>query len=394
MDETSALNTTQANTSRLPDWAVIFTPVFLVQLLLGLVSNLLLIALLVKASSVNGQNNINIYLYSMATNNLLCLFLSITLLISTVTKEWVLGQTMCSLNQFITYMVNLPQILLQMYISRERYKAVLHFFEWKPYSRRTYIQVAVVWITATCAGMLGLLQGGQIVGKEDGVISCYAPSRWFEERRLRPLAIAYVIGVCISCVLVVILGAVHYAYTFRELYIIKDIRARGQQVKLNHRDIPISWEAEVRSLKSMTCLFVFNIVPFMAAAVYFLVIAIIAINESRAYQEVDVPLLHVAILCIYLMPTASPLLLIAINKRFRMRMKDLFRWQLKPTNDSGPDAIRRATVAISQVSALPLHLHVNNGKAKETVIANTAVRPPFTKILYNTWTTESKEAEP
>ena len=377
MDETSALNTSQANTSRLPDLAVIFTPVLLLQLLVGLVSNLLLIALLVKASSVNGQNNINIYLYSMATNNLFSLFLTLTLLISTVTKEWVLGQTMCSLNQFITYMVNIPQILLQMYISRERYKAVLHFFEWKPYSRRTYIQVAAVWIKAIFTGVLGLLQGGQIVGKEDGVLSCYAPSRWFEERRLYPLVIAYVIAACITCTVAIIFGAVHYAYTFRQLYIIKEMRAHGQQVKLNHRDIPISWEAEVRSLKSMTCLFVVTIVPFIIGSVYYA--TTIVISEGRAYQEVDVPLLHVAILSIYWMPTASPLLLIAINKRFRMRMRDLFRWQLKPTNDSGPDAIRRATGAISQVSALPLHLPMNGAKE---VVSDVAFRPPFIKVLY------------
>ena len=332
MDETSALNISQASTnniSRLPDLAVIFTPVLFLQLLLGLVSNLLLIALLVKASSVNGQNNINIYLYSMATNNLLCLFLTLTLLISTVTKEWVLGQTMCSLNQFISYMAYIPQIFLQIFISRERYNAVLHFFEWKPYSRRSYIQVAAVWAFATCCGVLGPLQA------EDGVISCYAPSEWFEESRLRPLVIAFVLAGCITYIPLIIFGAVQYAYTFRQLYIIKERRAHGdQQVKLNHRDIPISWEAEVRSLKSMTSLFVVTIVPFITGYVHYAVIATIVISEGRAYGEVDVPLLHVAIYCIYLMPTASPLLLIAINKRFRMRMKDLFRWQLKPTNDS------------------------------------------------------------
>ena len=372
-------NTSQANISRLPDLAVIFAPVLLVQLFVGFVSNLLLIALLVKASSVNGQNNINIYLYSMATNNLLCLFLTLTLLISTVTKEWVLGQTMCSLNQFISYMANLPQIFLQIFISRERYNAVLHFFEWKPYSRRSHIQVAAVWAFATCCGVLGPLQGGEA---EDGVISCYAPSEWFEESRLRPLVISYgILAGCITYIPLIIFGAVQYAYTFRQLYIIKERHAHGdQQVKLNHRDIPISWEAEVRSLRSMTCLFVVTIVPFITAYVHYAVIATIVISEGRAYGEVDVPLLHVAIYCIYLMPTASPLLLIAINKRFRMRMKDLFRWQLKPTNDSGS----RATVTISQVSALPLHLHVNS-KAKEEGANTTVV------VLYDTWTTDGLE---
>ena len=225
------------------------------------------------------------------------------------------------------------------------------------------------------------------MGEEDGIFSCYAPSRWFEERRLYPLVIAYIIAACIACTVAIIFGAVHYAYTFRQLYIIKDMRAHGQQVKLNHRDIPICWEAEVRSLKSMTSLFVLTIVPFIIGYVYYIVITTIAISEGRAFQEVDVPLLHVPMLSIFWMPTASPLLLLAINKRFRMRMKDLFRWQLKPTNDSGPYTIRRATGAISQVGALPLHLHMNGKAIAKEVAPDVAFRPPFIKVLYNTWTT-------
>ena len=117
MEQTSALNTTElaANSSTatgLPELAVIFAPVLLVQLVLGLVSNPLLIALLVKASSVNGQNNINIYLYSLAINNLyiFSLFPALTLLISTMTKDWVLGQNMCSLNQFVVFAMSIPVI--------------------------------------------------------------------------------------------------------------------------------------------------------------------------------------------------------------------------------------------------------------------------------------------
>ncbi|KAL5467366.1 hypothetical protein EMCRGX_G031581 [Ephydatia muelleri] len=286
MEKTSALNTTELgeNSSAatgLTELVVIFAPVLLVQLLLGLVSNLLLIALLVKASSVNGQNNINIYLYSLAINNLLTLFPALTLLISTVTKEWVLGQIMCSLNQFVTYTVAVPHSFLQALISRERYRAVVHFSEWKPYSKITYIYVAVVWITAICSGVIGLVQGGQIVGTTEDVLSCYLPNRWMDERRLLPLVVVYLLGSFIGLTASLAFSTVHYAYTFKALYILKRNRIPMDPVMLGHMDIPaISFEAEL-----------------------------------------------------------SPLLLLAINKRFRTRIKDLLRWQLKPTNATGGDAM-------------------------------------------------------
>ena len=350
MEETSALNKSElaANTSEptvLPHVVEIFTPVLLVQLLVGLVSNLLLIALLVKANSVNGQNNINIYLYSMATNNLLSLFPVLTLLLSTVTKEWVLGQTMCSLNQYAICAVGIPYILLQVCISRERYRAVVHFSEWIPYSRRTYIHVAVVWICAICTGVMGVAQGGQIVGRTDDVLSCYTPATWFEGKFI-PVLIVVIIVLYTSTTACLAFATVYYARTFRELYIIKQIRLSHttQPMTLNQRDIPISWKAEVRTLKSVACMFFVSLVPFVTAYVYYIALAVVAIKEGKRFHEVDVPQLHVGVVCLYLTPAASPVLLIVMNKRFRMRMKDLFRWQLKPTSAVDPNPVSRNTV--------------------------------------------------
>ena len=343
MEKTSALNTTELgeNSSAatgLTELVVIFAPVLLVQLLLGLVSNLLLIALLVKASSVNGQNNINIYLYSVAINNLLTLFPALTLLISTVTKEWVLGQTMCSLNQFVTYTVAVPHSFLQAFISRERYRAVVHFSEWKPYSKITYIYVAVVWITAICSGVIGLVQGGQIVGTTEDVLSCYLPNSWMDERRLLPLVVVYLLGSFIGLTASLAFSTVHYAYTFKALYILKRNRIPMDPVMLGHMDIPaISLEAEVRTLKSMAFVFCFSMVPLLSCCGYVIAMTLVAISEGK---PANVPLLHVAMaVCAYFIPTVSPLLLLAINKRFRTRIKDLLRWQLKPTNATGGDAM-------------------------------------------------------
>ena len=152
------LNTSQnpnvSEVLQFPAIVRIFTPILFVERLVGLVSNILLLTLLAKARSF--QNGVNIYLCSMAVNNLMCLFPVSTSLVLSVTKQWVLGQTMCTLNQVHEYVL-CPTLCCT--CSRERYRAVLHLFEWKPYSRRTHLELGVMWTVAVVMGVLGVLQG-------------------------------------------------------------------------------------------------------------------------------------------------------------------------------------------------------------------------------------------
>ena len=60
--------------------------------------------------------------------------------------------------------------MLHVFISRERYRAVLYFLEWKPYSRRTLIDLGVMWTVAVVMGVLGVLQGSQIIGETDDTV--------------------------------------------------------------------------------------------------------------------------------------------------------------------------------------------------------------------------------
>ena len=115
MEINSSFNTSQNSSDssvlQFPAMVTMFTPIPFVELLVGVVSYILLLTLLVKARRF--QNNVNIYLCSMAVNNLLCLFSISTLLVLSVTKQWVLGQTMCTLNQAIMYMS-----VVQPYVAR------------------------------------------------------------------------------------------------------------------------------------------------------------------------------------------------------------------------------------------------------------------------------------
>ena len=330
-----SLNTSEdignrAASAELPALAVIFTPIFVVQMLVGLVSNLLLLILLIKATSVN--NNINIFLCSMAANNLLSLFLSLTLVVSTATQRWVFGQTMCAINQVIMYVVSIPNILLPAFISRERYRAVLHFFEWKPYTKRIHFKVGAVWMFAAGAGVVGLMQGGQVVGETDGVIYCYAPSRWLNESIFTPLYIMYLALGCVFGIATLAFGMVHYVYIFRELRAIKRNCTHSSTLPLrcNRQDIPIQWKSELRALNSVACVFFMTAVPFTAGSLHATAVAAVSIAKGITFAEADIPILHLVNLCSYLMPTASPMVLIIVNRKFRRRIKDLLKWQLKP----------------------------------------------------------------
>eukprot|EP00731_Ephydatia_muelleri_P031018 Em0022g532a len=342
----SESNRTNVSVELLPDLAVIFTPMFILQLLVGLVSNLLLFALLVKATNV--KNNINIYLCSMAVNNLLSLFLLLTLVVSTVTRRWILGPTTCTINQVIIYMVSIPTLVLPVLICRERYKAVIRFTEWKPYTRRTYLEVGVVWICALGGGMVGLFQGGQIAGETDGVISCYAPNRWLKER-LSPLFLAYMALGCVTGTGALLFGAIQYAYVFRALRVIKKDHtySSAPPLRRNCEDAPINWESELRTLNTMAFVFVMTAVPFTMGSSYGTAVAAVAITKGITYAEANVPLLQLASLFLYLFPTVSPMVIVMVNKRFRSRIKDLIRWQLKPDNVATCAAVIGNTDSIS-----------------------------------------------
>eukprot|EP00731_Ephydatia_muelleri_P037670 Em0532g2a len=343
----------------------IFTPILMVELLVGLVSNILLLTLLVKARRF--QNNVNVYLCSMAVNNLLCLFPVSTSLVLSVTKQWVLGQTMCTLNQAIMYLSVVPNLMLHVFISRERYRAVLHFFEWKPYSRRTHLELGVMWTLAVVMGVFGVLQGSQIIGETDDVISCYVPSRWTTEEQYLPVQIT---GLIIGSLIgpgSLLLCIVHYIYIFRQLHIIRKVHNSSGIMPpvLNRIDIPIQWESEVRALKSLATVFFMAVVPYIFGVnIFYAVVESIALIQQRKYSDVDSPLSLIFRLWFYFLPTSGPMVIFAVNKRFRVRIKELFKWQLKPDSANIHDVNSNTYGIVKHNSlrvAIPQHKNTSPG---------------------------------
>ena len=68
-----------------------FAPFILLELVVAVVSILILIALVVKASLRDVQNNTNVYLFSLGIAGLLQSFNLLTLLLTVLARKWVLG---------------------------------------------------------------------------------------------------------------------------------------------------------------------------------------------------------------------------------------------------------------------------------------------------------------
>ena len=388
MEINISINTSQkSNVSEVlqfPAIVRIFTPILMVELLVGLVSNILLLTLLVKARRF--QNNVNIYLCSMAVNNLLCLFPLSTSLVLSVTKQWVLGQTICTLNQAIMFMSVVPNLMLHMFISRERYRAVLHFFEWKPYSRRTHLELGVMWTVAVVMGVLGVLQGSQIIGETDDIISCYVPCRLNTEKQFLSVQIIGLImgnifgpGSLLYCI-------VHYIYIFRQLRIIRKVHNSNSIMPpvINRIEIPIQWQSEVRALKSLATVFIMAVVPYIyGVTIVYAVVESIALIQQKKFSDVDSPLSLMFRLWFYFLPTSSPMVIFAVNKRFRVRIKELFKWQLNPDSAIIHDVNSNTSGIVEHNSlrvAIPQH------KCEEGTIEVPVIKPPLpNNILYNTW---------
>ena len=255
--------------------------------------------------------------------------------------------------------------------------------EWKPLTRRTYLEVGVVWICAIGSGIVGLLQGEQIAGKTDEVISCFTPSRWLKYP-IFPLYIAYLVLGCIMGPAALLFSVVHYVYIFREL-IKKNhagVLSNVQPLWRNYQDIPIHWNSELRALNSMACVFIMTAVPFTAGSLYGTAVSAVAISKNITFEVANVPLLQLASLCSYLTPTASPLVILVINKRFRMRIKD---WQLKPDNDTTSAG---STAVISHHNSRILTPLQPQHQGDEVV--NSVIPPHLNKVLYNTWVSDGE----
>ena len=222
-------------------------------------------------------------------------------------------------------------------------------------------------------GVFGVVQGSQIIGGTDDIFSCYTPSRWTTEQFL-PGQIILLIVLSFNGPASLLFCIVHYVYIFRELHIITKIRnSDGKQPPRKYiPDIPVQWESEVRALKSMAIVFFVAIVPYMFCAACYVTVDSIALIRHVKFSDANIPWLHLFGTSFYFMPTAGPMVIWAVNKRFRDRIRELMK----------PDSVNVADVTSNTVR---MSQH-NNMKWEGSTIEEQVIKSPFpNRILYNTW---------
>ena len=137
----------------------------------------------------------------------------------------------------------------------------------------------------------------------------------------------------------------------------------------------------MRALKSLATVFFMAVVPYIYGVnIFFAVVESIALIQQRKYSDVDSPLSLIFRLWFYFLPTSGPMVIFAVNKRFRVRIKELFKWQLKPDSANIHDVNSNTFRIVKHNSlrvAIPQH------KCEEGTIAVPVIKPPLP--FYNTW---------
>ena len=380
----------------LPALAVIaLFPAFLIELVVALISNTLLLALLVKARRV--QSNTNIFLSSMVASNMLSLVPVLAMVIVLVKRRWILGEGICEVSRFFVTAIQFPNLMLHVCISRDRYYAVLRFFEWTPYTRRTYLYVALVWVLAVVFGGAGVLAGGaEFEGNDTAntIVSCLAPhlQRAYDQAAYSTAWIVLFAMTGLTYVGAAVVSVVNYGYVLRKLLAVKSIRAHhtlenaSVLINCDSRDPPIEWRSEVRTLKSVFTAFLLNVMAFLSLYGYYAAILIKSAVEGRTFDEVSDPVVLVAMMLLYLLPSVNPAVFLILNTKFRRRMRGLLRWQLWP--DFGPGDCRESM----QISVRDLYRNnpviADNRRNKIVPLSpcdSSTYAVPRT-VLRNTWT--------
>ena len=223
-----------------------------------------------------------------------------------------------------------------------------------------------MWTVAVVTGVLGVLQGSQIIGETDDIISCFVPSRWSTEQFLSVQFIILITGSLIGLASILVC-IVHYICIFRKLRIIRKIHNSNGIMPpvLNTIDTPIQWESEVRALKSLAIVFFMAVVPYIYCAnIIYVVVESISLIEHRKFSDGDSPLSLMFRASFYLLPTSGPMVIFAVNKRFRVRIKELFKWQLKPDSANIPGN----TVGILKNNNLRMAMQCDGGSIDKPVI--------------------------
>ena len=351
----------------LPIGAVAFAPFLLLELVAAIVSNAILLALVILACVKKLNNNINIYLFSLAIGGLIGAFSVFCLLVQVLARHWVLGLVMCSINWYVTLFYNIFFLLIYLVISRDKLKGVKDPIYGRPTNKRAYVNSALVWAISSDVGIalyvpwivrnLNQLEMESLF-VEHGNFICFSLSNEGVGERLRFILLS--ISTTGSGVVSIIIAAVtfsNFIYILVELQKLKKFRLRfaeevqtGKHVRIDELDKPLFRTGEERTAKSLTLVYFIQFICVFIS--YGMIFAQVISNFIQPQDSPDFQLYFVMLLIVQFFPCINPVFLILSNKRLRLRVKELFKCTLSPEVEASPIHITPIIVKPAKASVI------------------------------------------
>jgi hypothetical protein len=394
MENDSSLNAT-INESALvlvPIGAVAFAPFLLLELVAAVVSNAILLALVILACVKKLNNNINIYLFSLAVGGLIGAIDIFCLLSLVVARRWVLGRFMCNVSYFVEYFIYVFFTAIYVVISRDKLKAVKDPLHGRPTNKRAYINSIILWVISLGAAVLFLALGVRVInGIPDlfhnrGNFICFGlTSRRTNRTRSFVYVSVFIIGYWIVSSIVILATFSNFVRILIELRTLKKIRQRhvkcndsenctNTTIKINGRDKPLYRTGEERTAKSLSL-------------IYFIQLGCILISSGMLYVQIsrnfilppensdgpDFQIYFIVLLSVQLYACVNPIFLILSNKRLRTRVKELFKCTLSPEVEASPvhkptnkqtTAVRYFAPKTNKIMPLTEHAYGNEKESK------------------------------
>jgi hypothetical protein len=336
----------------LPIGAVAFAPFLLLELVAAVVSNAILLALVILACVKKLNNNINIYLFSLAVGGLIGAIDIFCLLSLVVARRWVLDFTFCNITRFIINIYYILFFLIYFIISRDKLKAVKDPLHGRPTNKRAYINSALIWVVSMVAGLIlyapWIWAGIQFndIFLEAGNFICFGLTSLRVDSRIGIIITSlFVVTFWVISSIIIVITFSNFVRISMELRELKKIRQHltnesnqiSTPVGINGHDKPLYRTGEVRTAKSLTLIYFIQFsCVFISLGMSYIQIIRNSVLPPDNRDSPDFQIYFVVLLIIQFFPCISPIFLILSNKRLRTRVKELFKCTISPEVEASP----------------------------------------------------------
>ena len=341
----------------LPIGAVAFAPFLLLELVVAIVSNAILLALVILACAKKLNNNINIYLFSLAIGGLIGAFNIFCVLALVAARRWALSFTICNVSYYLVNVYHIFFLFIYLAISRDKLKAVKDPFHGRSTKKRAYKTSVAIWTISLGVGGVPFFPWvwswkniNQIsdIFIEHGNFICYGyrfTSQRVNERSNFILLSFFTITFWTISTIVIVTTFSNFVRILRELRALKKLRQRLTKesqtntvaIRINWLDKPLYHTGEERTAKSLTLVYYIHFgCVFISYAMGYIQIIRNFVLPPENTDGPDFQIYFVMSLIFLFFPCTNPIFLILCNKRLRTRVKELLKCTLNPEVEASP----------------------------------------------------------